>query len=258
MTKCGFIGAGNLDLDQPTVRIIQHSFLAMEESWNSPNRNAPFWRFYWNPTPGAEIHFKGNRIKLQKENVILIPPHINYASRSLCRFTQLYMHFEWDAPFSPGVPMIFSSAPMMKLLGSAEKWFGKDEESFVVRMHTILFYYLSELLEEAEKLSFSSIDPRIAEAITLMNADLSLNNREIARKINMSCDNFQRVFRRNMGTTVCQYRLSRRMEAAQQLLRNRDLLLDEISVRTGFANRYQFSKSFKLFFGIPPRRRKKV
>ena len=48
------------------------------------------------------------------------------------------------------------------------------------------------------------IDPRIEQAIGLMDRDLTLNNRAVAWRINMSCDNFQRVFRSQIGMTPCQ------------------------------------------------------
>lgn len=252
MTKSGFINFGNLDLDLPDVRIIQYSYLTMRESWNNPNRNAPFWRFYWNATPGAELIFREKRIELRPESVVLIAPHVNYSSFSNCQFTQLYMHFEWKMGLAPSDIFVFSAAPMMKLLGDAEKWFGIGEEKFVVRMHSILFYYLTELLAGEQSWGTRPRDKRIERAVELMNSELHLNNREIAQMVNMSCDNFQRVFRECMGTTACRYRLSRRMELAQQLLQNPELKLDDIAFQTGFANRYQFSKAFKQFFKISP------
>ena len=245
MTKSGFINAGNFDLDLPAVRITQYSYLTMCESWNNPNRIAPFWRFYWNSTPGAEILFQGKRIELLPDHVVLIAPHINYASFSKCQFT-------------PSEILVFSAAPMMKLLREVEKWFELGGEGFVLRMHSILFYYLTELLAGGHPWGRRLVDRRIEKAVELMNSELHLSNRQIARKVNMSCDNFQRIFRESMGTTACQYRLSRRMELAQQLLQNPELKLDEIALHTGFANRYQFSKAFKQFFKISPGNSRKI
>ena len=252
MSKTGIANILNRDLDLPALRIVHYSYLTMDKSWENPNRNAPFWRFYWNRTPGAEIHFRNSRIELKPEHVILIPPHVNYASSSAAKFTQLYMHFEWEMADPPTEPLLFSSAPMMKMLSSVEKWFGKGEEKFVVRMHAILLHYLTELLEREHGSSQSPMDSRIEDAIELMGQDLSLHNSTIARKLNMSCDNFQRLFKAHIGMTPCQYRLSRRMEYAQQLLQNPHLSLDEVALRVGFSNRYQFSKAFRQFFGISP------
>ena len=252
MSKTGIVNTLNRDLDPPSVRITQYSYLTMEKSWDNPNRNAPFWRFYWNRTPGAQILFRDRVIELAPDQVILIAPHINYASRSVRQFTQLYMHFEWEMEYPPTEPLVFSAAPMMKLLSGAEDWFGKGQEKFVVRMHAVLLYYLAELMALDRRSPHSRIDPRIEQAINLMDRDLTLNNRAVAWKINMSCDNFQRIFRSQIGMTPCQYRLSRRMEYAQQLLQNTSLSLTEVALRVGFSNPYQFSKAFKQFFKLPP------
>ena len=252
MSKTGIVNKLNRDLDPPSVRIIQYSYLAMNQSWDNPNRNAPFWRFYWNRTEGAEIRFRESRIELRPDQVILIPPHINYASKSSRQFTQLYMHFEWDLENPPTEPVAFPAAPMMKILAGLDSWFGKDGEKFVVRMHAVLLYYLTELLSVNPAEPKLRVDPRIEQAIELMDQTLTLNNHAIAKKINMSCDNFQRVFRSQIGMTPCQYRLSRRMEYAQQLLQNTALSLDEVALKVGFSNRYQFSKAFKQFFKISP------
>ena len=252
MAKQGFINVGNFNLDSPALKIIQYSFLTISDSWNNPNRNAPYWRLYWNKTLGGEILFQGKTIELTPDRVILIAPHINYTSKQLSPFTQFYMHFEWNVNITSSEPLIFSSSPMIKLLNDVENWFEKGEEAFVIKMHTILLYYLSELLSNEEKLSLRVTDDRINKAIDLMNQDLTLNNREIAHKLNMSCDNYQRVFSKSVGTTACQYRLIRRMELAQQLLQNPAIKIDEIANKTGFANRYQFSKAFKQFFHYSP------
>ena len=140
----------------------------------------------------------------------------------------------------------------MKILAGLDNWFGKDGEKFVVLMHAVLLYYLTELLSVNPAEPKLRVDPRIEQAIELMDQTLTLNNHAIAKKINMSCDNFQRVFRSQIGMTPCQYRLSRRMEYAQQLLQNTALSLDEVALKVGFSNRYQFSKAFKQFFKISP------
>ncbi|MBE6372379.1 MAG: helix-turn-helix domain-containing protein [Lentisphaerae bacterium] len=258
MTKTGFIGAGNLYLDPPSLQVIQHSFLTMRESWNNPNRNAPFWRLYWDSTPGAEILFRDQTIELGPDKVVLIAPYISYASRATGEFTQFYMHFEWDVQLSPAEPLVFPAAPMRKMLNDVGEWYGRDNELFVVRMYSILLHYLAEMLNRNQPCPMRRTDPRIARAIELMDEDLHMNNEELARKVNLSCDNFQRLFRAGLGTTPCQYRLSRRMELAQHLLQDPERSLNEIAVETGFSNRYQFSKAFKKFFRIAPGASRKI
>ena len=252
MSKTGEINKQNRDLSFPGIRVLHYSYVDVHTSWNNPCRNAPFWRFYWNRNPGAWIVFQDERIDLKMDEILLIPPNTNYASFAEGRFWQLYMHFEWDDPVPVSRPLAFSSAPFRKHLLETEEWFGCAEKHFDVRMYAMLLYYLSELRGRIQTEKGMRCDSRIGKALEIINKDLTLSSSEVAAKVNMSRDNFQRTFRRCIGITPCRYRISRRMELAQELLQHSTLTMDEIALKTGFANRYQFSKSYRQFFGISP------
>ncbi len=257
MSKIGEINKQNRDLGFPRIRVLHYSYLEMRSSWNNPCRNAPFWRFYWNQTPGAKIIFQGEEIELKKEEIVLIPPHTNYGSFADGSFFQLYMHFEWENPVPVTRPLTFSSAPFLKHLLEIPNWFGKSEEQFEIRMYALLLYYLMELQTRSPAQESMKHDCRIDEALEIINKDLSLSSSEVAAKVNMSRDNFQRTFLRCIGIPPCRYRISRRMELAQELLLHSTLTMDEIALKTGFVNRYQFSKSYRQFFKVSPGRVRK-
>ena len=252
MSKIGEINKQNRDLGFPRIRVLHYSYLEMRSSWNNPCRNAPFWRFYWNQTPGAKIIFQEEEIELKKDEVVLIPPHINYGSFADRSFFQLYMHFEWENSVPVTRPLVFSSAPFLKHLLETVNWFGRAEEQFEIRMYALLLYYLVELQTRFPAPESLKKDSRIDKALEIINKDLSLSSTEVAAKVNMSRDNFQRTFFRCIGITPCRYRISRRMELAQELLLHSALTMDEIALKTGFANRYQFSKSYSQFFKVSP------
>ena len=130
MSKQGVMNKLNFDLEFPQIKVLQYSYVEMHTSWNNPCRNAPFWRFYWNKTPGASITFQGKVIELTPENVLIIPPNTNYASCSTGDFIQLYMHFEWKLDRIQGEPLLFSASPLKKHLLDAERWFGRERDQF--------------------------------------------------------------------------------------------------------------------------------
>lgn len=249
MSKTVRLNKVNKDFDVPRLKITQFSFTT-NSCWDNPNRTAPYWRLYWSKTPGAYIIFDGRKLELTEDKVILLAPNIRYASYSLKPFKQFYIHFEWDISPVPVEPLEFSSQPMKKLLSTVEDWFEEPGELFTVRMLAILFSYLAEIPET--RTNMRHIDPRISEALLLIDRDLKLSNADISREVNMSRDNFQRVFKRETGLSPCQYRMGRRMEHAQQLLQNAELNMDDIALECGFMNRYQFSKTYKSFFKTTP------
>ena len=252
MSKKGEINKQNFELDFPGIKVLQYSYVEMRSSWNNPSRTAPYWRFYWNLTPGAHIVFQGRTIELEQDHILLIPPFTNYASFAEKPFFQLYMHFEWENPFPVTSPRQFSALPFKKQLLEVDKWFGAPGGRFELQMYAILLYYLAELQNPFPDEQPSKNDPRIEKALEIINDDLTLNNAFVAEKVRMSRDNFQRTFVRCMGITPCRYRISRRMELAQELLQDSLLTIDEIAQQTGFADRYQFSKAYKQFFKLPP------
>jgi AraC family transcriptional regulator len=63
---------------------------------------------------------------------------------------------------------------------------------------------------------------------------------------------FFRLFKSVFGLSPQQYLIQKRLAKAQALLRTGNYTVTEVSLTTGFADIYSFSKSFKKHFGVPP------
>ena len=70
----------------------------------------------------------------------------------------------------------------------------------------------------------------------------------------MSVVNFQHLFKRELKISPHRYILNRRLAYAHDLLKNSSLSIKEIAEKTGFANRYQFTRSFSRLYSISPGR----
>ncbi|MBO4633685.1 MAG: helix-turn-helix transcriptional regulator, partial [Lentisphaeria bacterium] len=79
-----------------------------------------------------------------------------------------------------------------------------------------------------------------------------LDNRAICRKLGMSVVNFQHLFKRELKISPHRYILNRRLAYAHDLLKNSSLSIEEIAEKTGFATRYQFTRSFTRLYAAPP------
>ena len=75
---------------------------------------------------------------------------------------------------------------------------------------------------------------------------------ELAQKVGMSDRTLRRGFRELFGTTVFGYLTDRRMERAEQWLRQCDRTIAEVSAMTGYSNPGHFAAAFKRKFGITP------
>lgn len=96
---------------------------------------------------------------------------------------------------------------------------------------------------------------RINKAIeyVLSNLDKTLVLDDVAKSSYFSPFHFHRIFHGIVGETLNDFITRKRMEvAANRLVCKRDLNITEISELGGFSSSANFSKAFKLYFGISP------
>jgi AraC family transcriptional regulator len=86
------------------------------------------------------------------------------------------------------------------------------------------------------------------------NLDGSPTLARMAAVAHLSPYHFARQFRAATGLAPYQYVIARRVERAQQLLRQEDELgLAEVAFRAGFSDQSHFSSHFKRMVGVTPR-----
>jgi AraC family transcriptional regulator len=85
-----------------------------------------------------------------------------------------------------------------------------------------------------------------------LTAGLSLE--QMASVARLSVYHFAHQFKRATGLPPYQYVIMRRVERAQQLLRESDLSLAEVAARAGFPDQSALCRQFKHLVGVTPRR----
>ena len=99
-------------------------------------------------------------------------------------------------------------------------------------------------------------DARVAVAIRQMHGDpeRSWTVLELAREAGMSRSAFFDRFTGTVGLRPMEYLLAWRMAVAKDLLRRRDIGLDEVARRVGYGSASTFSTAFSRHVGQPPGR----
>ncbi|MFN3954900.1 MAG: GlxA family transcriptional regulator [Pararhodobacter sp.] len=106
----------------------------------------------------------------------------------------------------------------------------------------------------------SARDPRLSAALRMMSARLEepLALAAIARSQGVSLRRLEQLFRDGLGQGPGAAYLDLRLQAARRLLTDTDHAIQEVALRTGFADRSAFSRAFRRRFGIAPRSQRQM
>ena len=234
---------------------VKHCRTANINQWIYPESIHPCWFLYWNPDPGAGIRCDGRTWEMDAGQVFLIPPFTRFSTRSEQKFRHFFIHFEASAPFDR-VQRGILTFPSRKIREFFRRLDSKTiPESFPALLHELICHYLGLIPQEQFADPGTSIlDPRIQRAAELISAHMKrpLSNRELSRKACMNLNDFYHRFRQGLGVSPKQYLLASRMEIAREKLLHTACALDEIAEQCGYADRFQFTKAFRKFFGLPP------
>ena len=102
--------------------------------------------------------------------------------------------------------------------------------------------------------STETMRPLLREAMTLIenNIEEPLTVPQIAKVLGVSQRQFERQFKKNVGCTVVQFGLLKRLQNARLLLISTDMSIRQIATASGFNTMSHFAFSFGKFFGRRP------
>lgn len=254
-TKRSFL---RYDLLPPDLRIVQYNYYCGIEHWDNVCRKLPFWLLFWNEQPGVKIHIQGKTIEIHPGIDVLIPPETKFStSCGPLRFNQFYINFFAGPPLDMVRKKVFLLPSSVRnfMRTDFQKWH-ENQPLFSVQLYALVFAALRQIpFEDYVGGQKALSDTRIQKTADFMETAFGgglRNNHELAKRVDMSVNNFMRVFKRETGTTVRKYYLKKRLERAKTLLKIMDNSIEEVAFHTGFANRYSFSKAFKSYTGSSP------
>ncbi|RXE47537.1 GlxA family transcriptional regulator [Chromohalobacter israelensis] len=97
--------------------------------------------------------------------------------------------------------------------------------------------------------------PKLLEIVALMEANLEepIALDELARYVDVSRRQLERLFQKYLSCSPSRYYLKLRLTRARQLLRQTSMSIIEIASVCGFVSTPHFSKCYREYFGTPPR-----
>lgn len=99
---------------------------------------------------------------------------------------------------------------------------------------------------------------KYSKAITKSMEYIELNYKEtislgeISKHVYLSAEYFSRLFKEEVGENFSTYLTLYRMKKAEELLKNTDMKICQISKKVGYVNSGYFSKTYKKYRGVSP------
>ncbi len=105
------------------------------------------------------------------------------------------------------------------------------------------------------RLHLGTSQPKLMEAVALMEANLEepMSLDELARHVQLSRRQLERLFQKHLNCVPTRYYLELRLARARQLLLQTSMSIVDVAFACGFVSAPHFSKCYRDFYGIPPR-----
>lgn len=240
------------------IKLIFCHLLTGNATWTDIQLAAPFWRLYWNPTPGARIILNSQRINLTPKTIALIPPFTSFKKETDCPVEHFHMHFQTGPIFQMIPNELFEFRPPEHIIADLEKvidllYKKKVEElNFLMVANGVLFWALCSL--SAIIPAPVALEPRMQELCGFIDQNYThpISNTSLAARLAMNTNAFIALFKKAIGQTPRQYIVRKRIEKACRLLLFSDKSIDAIADEIGFCGRDYFSQTFQNRLGVGP------
>ena len=240
------------------VVIHECGFLEANKHWNFTRVFSPFWRLYFNTEPGHRVIFGNEVVELNRDRIVMIPPHRQFHCRSTRPVPSLWVHFSISRKLSDksGGALVFQpSAAELALAGdlieaiSEARLREPSDRNFRLAMALVL-----TVLSRREIAWSPEFPPHLLKAIRHLEQNLAsdLTIESLARAAGIGEARLRADFKKIHGTTPGKYLSEIRVREAAAMLFHTDKSLDEIAETTGFGTRFYMSRVFKKITGESP------
>lgn len=262
------------------------------KNWEHSTLSFPYWRIYYNFEKGGTIEYQGEEYQMEVDQIYLIAPNTDYKSKlndhripkdgyrldggSICAVTEdnlkkllsegaikhLFIHFTLGFPYdniSPGIYMLNLNENLKDKIDFLRQYlsFNANITRFNIQTFLVIQSLICEILrniDESEWEQHNISDIRVTKIINYIenHYDQDLSNDFLANKACMSTNSFSRLFKSEIGVSLQKYIKKKRIDYACLLITHSTLSIDEVAFKTGFSNRFHFTRVFHEITKITP------
>lgn len=225
-------------------------------------------KFYFITSGRCTIHFKERSYEGKPGRWFFIPAGVlhAYENDKSEPFRKHWIHFDIDNDDSKLINMLNLPFFVDVNLEEVEEMFYKleriaetNEVSKCFLTKACLFELFAKYISVAdcgryfvEKTKDEMLNKALVYIEENMNGEISVE--QLAEICHLHPTHFIRIFKKRTGVTPARFIKGKRLEYAKKLVEETELSLSEIGERIGCANPASFSKMYKTFYGVSPKR----
>ena len=214
----------------------------------------------------ALFEYNGEDIRLQKDEAIILPPHIKNHYYFYPNNNIIWIHFTGSTVESilKGYSLTgytkYSVADAEDFLAYAEKIIAEFQLKRIGYMHSCnamllnILTLLKRKIDTHININMNNFLPEITAVLDDMKLHFAENKdvSDFAKICNLSPSRFAHVFTQRMGVSPYKYLLDLRIKQAKYLLLNTNLSVSNIAKSVGYEDSLYFSRVFKKTAGVSP------
>ncbi len=225
--------------------------------WNYPSVYSPFWRVYYDFRCGHSVRFGNQITDLGPETLLVIPNHRRFDCLGDPPVPKLWFHFSCRWNVEPATPMpivVPVDAVTLSMIHEFTTLFSGETAPSRPRVRRLGLALVVYVLGDSGIPRQRCLPESIAEVVRRVNQcpAASWRNPELAQIAAMSTESFIRLFRHWTGETPIRYVQQVRVREACRLLADTGISIEEVAIKTGFPDRFYFSRVFKKHTNCSP------
>lgn len=225
-------------------------------AWRHAHVFDRFWRVYYNFTPGAYLVQGGEKYHLGPRQFVVMPANLMYETFLKAPWVDhFFLHFTMAVGLAAERPLVLPAGAgakaIVRELAEGTRQRKADQLVCYHRSMALLYQLLAEPLARQQVSGPRPEMVRLLNEIEAHPTALS-DARAMAEFAGMSLRNLQRHFQKATGKSPARYLNEVRLREAARRLAGSTECIDQIADELGFANRFHFSRLFRIFTGSPP------
>mgnify|MGYP004584868077 FL=1 len=242
------------------INLYELAYVKTGSEWNCEYMCSGYTRIYMITGGTGYIKYKNTVVRLQPNNIYIIPAGLEFAYSCEDYLEKLYVHISIPGQNNYDIFNAFSECIVIEnkenFIKKCVELFNNRDVISTIKLKCLLYEIVAECTENRNE-EFGKIN--IYSDITLKaikyiekNMSASLTAEEVSKSLFISLSKLQKQFREDTGVSLGRYIDDRIMFRAERELKNQNASIKEISDKLGFCDQFYFSRKFSAKYGMPP------